>query len=104
MTLVEYRALKKGAMLRDIDAMELNAIQAYNTAIAGGFDDKGKPLVKSFKDLFDRKKMENAMLGGMDSDKRKANAEAVENFRQSKNSAEEILNRRYSGKEETDVN
>jgi len=93
MTIAEYKALRHGSLLRYIDDLEMMYTQAYSTAMSGGFDKDGKPLIKSFKDLFDRKETERQILGDLDIVKKEpVNSETVEKFRLSKEYAENILN------------
>ncbi|UBH21871.1 hypothetical protein LAU42_08835 [Macrococcus armenti] len=101
MTIAEYKALRHGSLLRYIDELETMYTQAYSTAMAGGFDKDGKPLIKSFKDLFDRKDVERRLLGDLDIVKKEpVNSETVEKFRLSKERAEDILNGIITGRED----
>lgn len=100
MTLTEYKALRHGSLLKLVDDMEAAADLAYKTAIAGAYDKDGKPVIKKFTDLFDRKKVERALLADTDIGKRKASKEDVENFKRSKQLAEDIMNGITIGKED----
>lgn len=77
--------------MKRIDDLENLHTQAFQTALAGAHDKKGKPIYKSFKDMFDRSKYEEAMLGDLVK-KKKVRAETVEKFRKSKEHAENVLN------------
>lgn len=91
LTLAEYKALRKGAILKSIDDMERMADHAYKTALAGGFGKDGKPIIKKPSDLFDRTKVERALLSGFENTK-KVDPELVKRFARSKARAEAILN------------
>ncbi|MCU7556530.1 hypothetical protein [Macrococcus capreoli] len=86
--------------MRYIDDLEMMYTQAYCTALSGAFDEKGKPIIKSFKDLFDRKKVEQTLLDGTDIGKKRVNPEDVEAFRKSKEFAESVLNGITIGEED----
>ena len=103
MTLSEYKALKRGATLRMLDEMERSAMASMNTARAGMFGKDSKPVVKELKDLFDREKVEKDLLNEM-SGKKKVNPETVENFKQSKERAEAVMNGLSFGNWEEDEN
>lgn len=100
MTIAEYKALRKGAIEKLIDDMELRYDVAYKTALAGSFDNKGKPIFKSFKDMFDRKRVERALLGSVGG--KVIDPEKVERFSKSKAYAEAVMNGITLGEEETD--
>lgn len=70
--------------------MERDASLAYQTALAGGFDAKGKPLIRSVKDLFDREKIERQVDSG--TGRRRVKEETIDKFKASKEHAEALLN------------
>lgn len=101
MKLTEYKAFQKGSIMKRIDDLESLHTLAFQTALAGAHDKNGKPIYKSFKDMFDRSKYEEAMLGDLQK-KPKVNAETVEKFRKSKEHAENVLNGITASPKETD--
>lgn len=100
MTLTEYKALRRGSTLKYIDDLELLYTQAYYTALSGGFDKDGKPIIKSFKDLFDRKKIEQELLRDSEDEKHTVDPEKVAAFKRSKEYAEALMNGISVGEEE----
>lgn len=101
MTLTEYKALRHGSTMKYIDDLELLYTQAYYTALSGGFDKDGKPIIKSFKELFDRKKIEQEMLRDSDvGHKHTVDPAKVEAFKRSKEYAEALMNGISVGEEE----
>lgn len=73
MTLREYNYHNKAYQLKQVDAVENMAQEAIFTARAKATDSKGRYLVNSVSDLFDRQKAEDAIFGKVifEDDKRK---------------------------------
>lgn len=89
--MTEFKAFQKGAIEKRIDELENLHLLAFQTALAGAHDKNGKPLYKDFNAMFDRKKHEDAMLGGFQK-KGRVSEETIDNFKRSKEHAENLLN------------
>ncbi|BBM15586.1 hypothetical protein [Enterococcus mundtii] len=63
MTIAEYKLRMKAARLKKLDEDNFIHRQAWLVAQAQGYDKKGKPIFKTFKEFFDFQKNENIILG-----------------------------------------
>ncbi|MGX7211319.1 hypothetical protein [Enterococcus innesii] len=63
MTINEYKLRMKAARLKKLDESSIIYRQAWLVAQAQGYDKKGKPVYKTFKEFFDFQKQENLILG-----------------------------------------
>lgn len=63
MTVAEYRLRMKAWRLKRLDEDSFIYRQAWLIAQAQGYDKKGKPVYKTFKEFFDFQKQENLILG-----------------------------------------
>lgn len=62
-SLADYEVLKMAYSLRSLDKHYFESFNAWQGAILNGRDKNSRPIIKSFKELFDYSKLENNIKG-----------------------------------------